>query len=305
MRILHRASGLTALTVFLAVATGVFVAQAFASSTDTYCNDCTIGDTPAVSTVQHFTSNHSSTFEKKSQEIYYYWQGIQECDVYSNVEVFGLNSTCTTGINETTARCHLLNDGTVLATCWADYGMITSPVRAAVTLAPTASQGNPLGGITAANASEGGAAVIDPQVTEQLRGEDAAGPAQSIGTHLLGEAHRVGSLPSGSAAYLVPTTMNRLCVVVRTAESCGDPLSHDAPITFTVIDNDGPGGSPPIAYGVAEDGVRSVSFTVAGRPEIVKVRDNFFAFRGWSSDVASSFTTPTVTFANGSMEAAQ
>jgi hypothetical protein len=94
--------------------------KAFAS-TETYCNSCTISDTPAVSATRAFTSNHSSTFQAKKQQIYYYDGFTVSGSVSSSTQVFGLNYTGQPSGFTATARCHLLNDGSVLATCWADY----------------------------------------------------------------------------------------------------------------------------------------------------------------------------------------
>jgi hypothetical protein len=118
-----RTRALLLCVALLAVAAAVFAAKAFAF-TETYCSSCTLGDVPAVSSFQHFTSNHSSTQQAKKQQIYYYNPGdtLTSCSLSSgSTQVFGLNKTCTVFDFHMTARCHLLNDGTVTATCWADY----------------------------------------------------------------------------------------------------------------------------------------------------------------------------------------
>jgi hypothetical protein len=70
------------------------------------------------------------------------------------------------------------------------------------------------------------------------------------------------------------------------------------PLTFAVADPDGAGGGEgPIAYGVARDGVVSVSFTVDGRRASVAVRHNLFAFQGRPTD--RRFSAPVAHFANG------
>ena len=111
-------------TGLLAAVAAIFAVQAFAF-TATYCGGCTIGNVPAVSAYQHFNDNHSSTAQAKKQQIYYYegGSGLTACSLSSgSTQVMGLNYNCTDGISyQTTARCHLLNDGTVTATCWANY----------------------------------------------------------------------------------------------------------------------------------------------------------------------------------------
>jgi hypothetical protein len=282
---------------------GLVASPASAGGTDTYCNDCTIGNTPAESYFAKFTSNHSSTFQKKAQQIYYYNYGTQECNNYSYAQVFGLNITCTTIWDYTTARCHLLNDGTVLAICWADFtgGIPASPTIGDAPISPMAPAAivSPFTGIAVAGHSRTSADTLDAAAAANLQREDASGRTPQIGQHQLGASRRIAWLPLG-AVYVVPTAMNRLCVVVGdVAESCGDPLSHSSPVTFDVVDRDGAGSEGPIAFGVTRDGVTAVSFTVAGRPVTVKSHGNFFAFRGRPTDTSDAFSTPTVTFVDG------
>src|SRR6266550_9462295 len=131
---------------------------------------------------------------------------------------------------------------------------------------------------------------VDHGTASWLQATDAAGESPQIGTHLIGDARRLGELGS-RAVYVVPTAMGRLCVVVsQLADSCSDPLTDARPITLAILDIDGPGGVGPIAYGAAEDGVKGVAFTVAGRSTHVLVHANMFAFRGRSSDTADDFS---------------
>ena len=121
MRLSAKVLGLAVLACSLVVLAGVFSYKALATSiTETYCNDCNLGSVPAVSSVHAWTSNHSSTFFAKKQQIYYYINGIESGSVATNFQVFGLNYTGSPSTGTATARCHLLNDGTSLAKCWAD-----------------------------------------------------------------------------------------------------------------------------------------------------------------------------------------
>lgn len=121
MRLSSKAVGVILAACAMAAAAGVFAVHAFATSiTETYCNDCNLGSVPAVSSVHAWTSNHSSTFFAKKQQIYYYINGIESGSVATNFQVFGLNYTGSPSTGTATARCHLLNDGTSLAKCWAD-----------------------------------------------------------------------------------------------------------------------------------------------------------------------------------------
>jgi hypothetical protein len=158
----------------------------------------------------------------------------------------------------------------------------------------------PFSGISAVDHPQRAQDVLDPAVVAQLRADEAPGGDQ-IGTHDMRSARLVGTLPSARNVYVVATSRERLCVVVaRLAESCGDPLTQAEPVTFTVVDRDGPGGEPAVAYGVARDGVKSVSFTVGGRHETVPVRANMFAYQAPLSVTSDSFSAVTVTLADGS-----
>jgi hypothetical protein len=158
----------------------------------------------------------------------------------------------------------------------------------------------PFSGISAADHPQRAQDVLDPAVVAQLRSDEVPGGDQ-VGTHDLQSARLVGSLPSGRHVYVVTTSKGRLCVVVaRLAESCGNPLTQTEPLTFTVVDRDGPGGEPAVAYGVARDGVKSVSFTVGGRHETVPVRGNWFAYQPPAFVRSDGFSSVTVTLADGS-----
>jgi hypothetical protein len=173
------------------------------------------------------------------------------------------------------------------------------------TTAPKAA-GDPFANIASASRSATAADALDVSTARWLRRSDAGETSAVLGTHLLAHSRRVGTVSDGRAVYLVPTTMNRLCVVLqRTAESCGNPLSSSSPITFTIVTGDASSASGPIAYGVAQDDVASVSFAVAGRAETLAVRDGVFSYSGRSGETAADFSAPTVTFKNGQSEIAK
>jgi hypothetical protein len=160
----------------------------------------------------------------------------------------------------------------------------------------------PFSGIAAADHSQRAQDVLDPAVVAQLQADEAPGDDQ-IGTHDLQSARLVGSLLSGRHVYVVTTSKARLCVVLaRLAESCGYPLTQTEPVTFTIVDSDGPGGEPAVAYGVARDGVKSVSFTVGGRHETVSVRGNMFVYQAPAFVTSDSFSGEMVTLADGSTQ---
>jgi hypothetical protein len=99
---------------------------------------------------------------------------------------------------------------------------------------------------------------------------------------------------------------HRLCIVVETsAESCGDRLTRQSPITETIVDDDGPGGRGAIAYGVALDGVAAVSFPVGGVPVRVPVRDNFWFWQQPAGSYARGFSPVSVYWADGRVTASR
>jgi hypothetical protein len=163
---------------------------------------------------------------------------------------------------------------------------------------------DPFAGISAADHPATPEDVVPPDVVTQLRtDEPPAGAVDSIGLHRVDSSRLVGTLPSGRKIYVMTTAKNRLCVVVAgQAESCGDQLTRESPITFTILSSD---LEAPLAYGVARDDVASVSFTVRGRTVTLPVRNNFFVYEGQRSDGVGGFSGLTVTFDNGMTEVPQ
>jgi hypothetical protein len=183
--------------------------------------------------------------------------------------------------------------------------LVVAVAAAAIGLAGAAiaSGVGPFPGISAADHPARPSDTPGSAVVDQLRADElpAGDPLDQIGSRRVGSARLVGTLPSGRRVYLVPTSKGKVCVVVaRLAESCGDALTRESPITFTVVDRGQ--GEPAVAYGVALDGVASVSFKAGGRAVTVPVRDNFFVYEAPSG---TSFSPPMVTFADGTTEAAR
>jgi hypothetical protein len=179
-------------------------------------------------------------------------------------------------------------------------GALVVAAASAIAGATSKPAANPFPGIAAANHPRGAQDVVDAATAASTKAEDAVHATPQIGAHLLGESRSIGSLPSGRRMYLVPTDMGGLCVAVaRLAETCSAALSDAAPATFTIVDVDGVGGAGPVAYGVATDRVRSLSFSVAGRPVTARVHDNVFVFRGRPSDGTGDFSPATVVFTDG------
>lgn len=109
---------------------------------------------------------------------------------------------------------------------------------------------------------------------------------------------------AGNVAYLVPTTAGAggFCLYAgeQLPEVCDAPFSATSP-PLLFIDSD-PDGSGPIgttAFGVAEDGVASVTIIVNGTPVTVPVRGNTFEYIGDSSVVPGSIGSVSANFADG------
>jgi hypothetical protein len=174
-------------------------------------------------------------------------------------------------------------------------GIIVSGVAVASSL-------NPLSGIGVAEHPQTPSDVLGPDVQAQLRSDEPPGGAfDQIGGRLVGSARRVGTFPTGRKIYVVSTKKGRLCVVVAgLAESCGYPLTQADPITFTTS-WDRP-GEPAYAYGVAIDGVKSVSFTAGGRYVTVPVEHNLIVYESEPLNSPAGFGAVTVTLADGTVQ---
>lgn len=155
--------------------------------------------------------------------------------------------------------------------------------------------------LSAVNRPQENRDVLSPEVKAQLRAADRpAGGVDQIATRLLDSARLVGTLPSGRRVYALTTTRGRLCIAVEElSASCGRQLTDAAPISLTIVDADGFGGQPPLAYGVARDDVALVTFTIHGLPAVAPVKDNFYFYEGSTFDSYSSFAEAVVTFDDG------
>lgn len=161
-------------------------------------------------------------------------------------------------------------------------------------------------GINAAQHPQTGADVIDPQTAAWMQGHDCnTGPAPSapvcmpaIAGLLLNTARRVGQLPSGQKVYVITSADNKLCFVVAPPHpewNCDDPLSNTNPTTVaTYATTSDPGQWT--TFGVALDGVTSVSFQAGGQEVTVPVEANLWTYQG--ENLATS--SLTVHFADGS-----
>lgn len=173
----------------------------------------------------------------------------------------------------------------------------------AVSSAAIAAVVGPFPGLSNANRPADERDALSAEVVAQFKAsEPPGGRVDQIGKRVLDSARLVGTLPSGRKVYAITSTKGRLCVAIEgLSQSCGMQLSDKQPITLTIVDSDGLGGEPPLAYGVARDDVRSVAFTVSGRPITARVSGNLYYVEATPLHSYSSFSAPTVTFTDGRM----
>jgi hypothetical protein len=124
--------------------------------------------------------------------------------------------------------------------------------------------------------------------------------ATLLGQRLISDARTLPTRVDGYQLYLVPTQTGKLCLGLgNSLEEWFDPLSQTHPVLFAATDRDGPGGVEPTVYGVAIDGVRTVTFTIDGAQRSVPVTGNVFEFHGDSDSEFDSIAPISATFSNG------
>lgn len=150
-----------------------------------------------------------------------------------------------------------------------------------------------LNGISAAEHPQGPADTLDPTLAAQIDQENAELAGSPTGQLLIDSARFVRGLARGERVYALTTTTNMLCVLIvgrpgsnmSSAVGCGDPLSQDEPTTIASVQ--GSSTTAPLAYGVAIDGVTSVSFMSEGVEKTVPVENNVWAYEGPSNAMES------------------
>jgi hypothetical protein len=181
---------------------------------------------------------------------------------------------------------------------------LTAAVFAVATGVAFANDVNPLTriaafvGLTAADRAQTSQDVLDPAIVAQLdlAEEDTNGgrqpfdPAVSRGEIVRDSIRFLKELPSGRSLYLATTTTHRLILILLTddgelSSAAGvPPLPERDPVTVAMIG--GGIGGPPLgfSFGIAQDGVTSVSFVdqPGGSEQTVPVMDNVWAHEGYS-----------------------
>lgn len=140
----------------------------------------------------------------------------------------------------------------------------------------------PLSRIAAADHTQTRQDVLDPALTAELQQH-----TPSTLRFLFGTSRLVGQLPDGRRVYVISTSTQELCVLVTRQTrlgsfGCGNPLTQTQPTTITSecrICN-GPNATPPLIYGIAQNGITAVTFIAKGKPKTVPVKNNVWAYEG-------------------------
>jgi hypothetical protein len=152
---------------------------------------------------------------------------------------------------------------------------------------------------------------------QQLHGtSDAIDPATAAWAkeHLAGiqldTARHLGQLPNGQEVYVITGTQNDLCVLRGPPEidsACGAPLSRAHPATINTLLTEKDPGTRWIIYGIALNGVTSVSFHATEAddgsptgPEVtVPVKSNLWVYPSHDTRGPTMLQPVTAHFADG------
>ena len=118
------------------------------------------------------------------------------------------------------------------------------------------------------------------------------GPLQNVN-----EARALPATVDGHSSYAISTSGGEFCLfVVNLGEACTEPLSATHPMLLLVS---GPDGESQKAFGLAADGVSSVTFVIDGAATTVPVNQNVFEFDATSSTTAAGLMNAVANFADG------
>jgi hypothetical protein len=116
----------------------------------------------------------------------------------------------------------------------------------------------------------------------------------------LSTVRRLPSTIAGNTAYAVATTAGTFCLfVTQLAEACTLPLTDTFPAFVDVSDPGGTSTVGPTVFGIAEDGVGSISFTLDGVAHTVPVENNTFAFSATTPVKSDELADITAKFTDG------
>lgn len=145
---------------------------------------------------------------------------------------------------------------------------------------------------------------VDTATLAEMRALNNQGVgAALLGQRLIADARTLPTRVDGHQLYLVPTETGKLCLGLgNSLEEWFDPLSQTHPVLFAATDGDGPGGVGPTVFGVAIDGVSSITLTIDGALATVPVAGNVFVFHGEPTARFESIAPVSATFANGTVQ---
>lgn len=158
---------------------------------------------------------------------------------------------------------------------------------------------DPFQGISAVARPTGGQSTLDPTTSAEIQSLSADHAGTALAAQILSEARALPTTVNGNKIWLIPTKTGELCLFFRDLEGCTQLMSRRSPAMFVVNGADASAGGGATAFGVAMDGVTSVSFTVGDKPQSVPVTQNVFEFQGVPGTSVADFSVPVVTFADG------
>lgn len=162
---------------------------------------------------------------------------------------------------------------------------------------------SPLRGIAAAATAPSGEHAIDPGSWATLQALNARGAGdRAMGDQLIADARVMPTSVNGKGLYLIPTARGSLCTFLEGGiETCGAPLSDTNPALIIAVDDDGPGGVGPMVFGVAQDGIDSITIRVSGQQLSVPVNRNMFQLHATSSARAADVVGVVATRTDGTI----
>lgn len=183
---------------------------------------------------------------------------------------------------------------------------IAVPTLALALGTPTGSptEQSPLRGISAVATAQSGEHAIDPESLATLQALNArrGSDGRAMEDQLIADARVMPTTVNGKRLYLIPTDRGGLCAFLEGGiETCGAPLSDTNPALIIAVDDDGPGGVGPMVFGLAQDGIASITIRVSGQQLSVPVDRNMFEFHAKSSARAAEVVGVVATRTDGSI----
>jgi hypothetical protein len=153
---------------------------------------------------------------------------------------------------------------------------------------------DPFQGISAAERAP--AATPPAQALAQI--QDGSGAA--LGGAVISGTRLLASTIDGHPAYVVPTEAGDFCLFIATLGSaCASPFTDARPAFLVVAYPNQGSATGPIVFGLAEDGVNSLTFSLDGTEHTAPVHQNVFEYTGTPSANSGGIADVTANFMNG------